>query len=101
MGRESGGNFFISDYGLRIINSGNSCIEWDLSLSHGTGVFENDLEQIVITILLSRKTELSWEKYTTSDLQPHELLWPETSQHDDVAEEEEEEEEEEEMEEED
>ena len=97
VGRESGANFFVSDYGLRIINAANSCVVWDISSTHGTGVFENGLEQVVITILLSRMTELSWarynEKYITGLLQPHELLWPETSPHGDIIYEEENEEE--------
>ena len=93
VGKESGGNFFISDYGLRVVNATNSCVEWNISLNHGTGILENGLEQIIITMLLSRTTERSWEKYEARYkkglLQPHELLWPETSTHDVVSEEEE------------
>jgi hypothetical protein len=85
IGKESGGNFFVADYGLRIINATNSCIGWDISLTHGTGVLENGLDQLTITSLLSRKTELSWasyeKKYKEGLLQPHELLWPEFSSH--------------------
>jgi hypothetical protein len=54
IGKESGGSFFVSDYGVRVVNATNSCVEWNISLNHGTGILENGLEQIIITMLLSR-----------------------------------------------
>ena len=53
VGRESGGNFFVADYGLRIINSTNSCVGWDASLAYGTSVLEDGLEQLTITLTAS------------------------------------------------
>jgi hypothetical protein len=50
VGRESGGNFFVADYGLRIINSTNSCVGWDASLAYGTSVPEDGLDQLIITL---------------------------------------------------
>jgi len=90
VGSNSGGNFFVADYGLRIINSTNSCVGWDVSLAHGTGVVEDGLDQVTITSLLSRKTEIAWDTYKTKCqqglLQPHQLLWPKTSIHDSLVE---------------
>jgi hypothetical protein len=75
---------------LRIINSTNSCVGWDVSLAHGTGVVEDGLDQVTITSLLSRKTEIAWDTYKTKCqqglLQPHQLLWPKTSIHDSLVE---------------
>jgi len=50
VGRESGGNFFVADYGLRIINSTNSCVGWDASLAYGTSLLEDGLDQLIITL---------------------------------------------------
>jgi len=35
-GMEFGANFFISDYDLRIVNSENVCVIWNISLLHST-----------------------------------------------------------------
>lgn len=76
----------MSDYGLRVINAANSCVTQDISLDHGTGILEHGLEQVIITMLLSKTTELSWkkynEKYKDGLIQPDELIWPESSAHD-------------------
>jgi hypothetical protein len=63
IGKEAGASFFISSYGIRIVNASNTCVAWNLNHLHGTGYYEKGLEHVGITILLSKFTETSWEKY--------------------------------------
>ena len=63
IGKESGASFFVVDYGLHIINDANTCVAWDIGLYHGTGVYENGVEHIGVTMLLSDRIQSSWETY--------------------------------------
>ena len=62
-GMEYGANFFISDYGLRIVNSENVCVIWNISLFHGTSWYYDGLEHIGIVFVLSPTTEIAWKDY--------------------------------------
>ena len=79
MGKESGASFFVSQYGLRIINASNTCVAWDVSKPHGTGWYEGGVKHIGIAILLSKATQSSWQKYkqkvNDGDLLGDSLLW--------------------------
>ena len=63
VGIESGGNFFIADYGLRIANSENVCVSWQVSMWHGTSWYYDGLRHIGLAFLLTRSTERAWAKY--------------------------------------
>jgi len=63
IGPESGASFFISDYGIRIINAANTCVIWNVSLWHGTGYYNNGLSHLGIALLLSQNLENVWKKY--------------------------------------
>jgi hypothetical protein len=79
VGIESGASFFISNYGLRIVNASNTCVVWNVSLWHGTGWYYNGLCHIGIAILLSKTTQTAWVKYQAKlerqELKDEELLW--------------------------
>jgi hypothetical protein len=60
---EYGANFFISDYGLRIVNLENVCVIWDISLWHGTSWYYDGLEHVGIAFVLSPTTESAWKDY--------------------------------------
>jgi hypothetical protein len=60
---EYGANFFISDYGLRIVNSENVSVIWNISLLHGTSWYYDDLEQLGVAFVLSPATEKAWKNY--------------------------------------
>jgi hypothetical protein len=62
-GMEYGANFFIADYGLRIINSENVCVIWNISLFHGTSWYYDGLEHVGIAFVLSPTTEKAWKDY--------------------------------------
>lgn len=62
-GMEYGANFFIAEYGLRIINSENVCVIWDISPNHGTSWYYDDLEHVGIAFVLSPTTQKVWEDY--------------------------------------
>ena len=62
IGKEAGASLFISSYGIRIVNASNTCVAWNLDDLHGTGYYEEGLD-VGVTILLSKFTETSWEKY--------------------------------------
>jgi hypothetical protein len=78
-GKESGASFFISQYGLRIVNASNTCVVWDVSDPHGTGWYAEGLKHVGIATLLSEGTEIEWEKYKEKirrgELQGGDLLW--------------------------
>jgi len=79
VGLESGASFFISDYGLRIVNASNTFVAWDISLWHGTGWYDTWLSHCGIATLLSRATEKSWKDYQAKvmqgELKNGDLLW--------------------------
>ena len=80
---ESGASFFMSDYGLRIINASNSCVIFDVSQWHGTGNYYNGVNHLTITLLLSKITQTTWKQYQEKVLQGElndgNLFWyPET-----------------------
>jgi len=58
-----GANFFIADYGLRIANSKNVCVIWNISLLHGTSWYYDRLEHVGIAFVLSPTTENAWKEY--------------------------------------
>jgi hypothetical protein len=60
---EYGANFFIPEYGLRIVNSANVCVIWDVSLPHGTSWYYDGLEQVGIAFVLSPSTQNAWQGY--------------------------------------
>jgi len=62
-GMEYGANFFISDYGLRIVNSENVCVIWNISMLHGTSWYYENLEHVGIAFVLSPTTEEAWKEY--------------------------------------
>jgi len=63
VGVEMGVNFFISDYGLRIINSENVCVAWDVSLWHGTSWYYNGLSHVGLAMVLSNHLDKEWAKF--------------------------------------
>jgi hypothetical protein len=79
IGKESGASFFISQYGLRIINASNTCVVWKVSDPHGTGRYASGLKHVGISTLLSEETEKTWEEYKEKirqgKLQGGDLLW--------------------------
>jgi hypothetical protein len=79
-GKESGASSFIAEYGVRVINAQNTVVIWDVSMNHGTGVYENGLEHVGVTILMSKEIQSSWEAYKTKvangEISSGELFWP-------------------------
>jgi hypothetical protein len=79
VGLESGASFFISNYALRIANASNTCVIWDISMWHGTAWYYNNASHIGISTLLSKATQVTWEKYKEmvlqGELQDGDLLW--------------------------
>jgi hypothetical protein len=79
VGSESGASFFISDYGLRIINASNTCVIWNVSMWHGTGWYYNNVSHVGISLLLSKATESAWKEYqekvTRGENLNEDLLW--------------------------
>ena len=51
-GFEAGASFFLSDYGIRIINSANGFTAWNITKPHGTGSYYYGLTQVGLSILL-------------------------------------------------
>ena len=66
IGKEASASFFISSYGLQIVNASNTCIAWILDNFHDTGYYEKGLEHVGIAILLSKYSKTSWKKYRTA-----------------------------------
>jgi hypothetical protein len=52
-------SFFITEYDVRVINAGNTDVIWNVSMNHGTGIYENSLEHAGVTILMSMEIERS------------------------------------------
>ena len=79
VGPESGASFFISDYGIRILNDSNTCVVWNVSHWHGTGWYDNKVSHVGIAMLLSRTTERVWNEYKrkilSGELSDGDLLW--------------------------
>jgi hypothetical protein len=79
IGPESGASFFISDYGIRIINAANTCVIWNVSLWHGTGYYNNNVSQVGIALLLSEAIQNAWQAYQKkvekNELREGDLLW--------------------------
>ena len=63
VGAESGASFFMSEYGLWIVNASNSCVIFDVSQWHGTGKYYNGVNHVTITMLLSKITQTTWKQY--------------------------------------
>lgn len=60
---EMGANFFIADYGLRITNSENVCVAWDVSLWHGTSWYYDGLSQVGLAMVLTHRLDKAWAKF--------------------------------------
>jgi hypothetical protein len=79
-GKESGASFFIAEYGVRVINAENTSVIWDVSMNHGTGVYENGLEHVGVAMLMSKEIESSCEAYkakvANSEIESGGLFWP-------------------------
>jgi hypothetical protein len=63
IGVEMGANFFISDYELRIINSENVCVVWDVSLWHGTSWYYGGLSHVGLAMVLGEQLDRVWAKF--------------------------------------
>jgi hypothetical protein len=63
IGIKSGANFFVADYGLRIANSENVCVAWNISMKHGTSWYYDDLSHAGLTFILGRDLESTWNRY--------------------------------------
>jgi hypothetical protein len=78
-GKERGGSFFVAQYGLRVLNDSNTCVLWNVSHFHGTGMYEDGLKQVGIFILLSKDTQTTWDQYKkkvmNQELDEDDLLW--------------------------
>jgi hypothetical protein len=79
IGPHSGASFFNATYGIRVVNSRNTCVGWDRTLLHGTGRYEGGLAHVGLAILLSSNTKRTWEKYQAhvrdGTMQEDDLLW--------------------------
>jgi hypothetical protein len=79
VGASSGASFYISSYGIRIINSSNSMTGWRVSDWHGTGWYYNNLSHVGLSLLLSRSIQTAWENYKSKlesgELAEGDLLW--------------------------
>lgn len=62
IGIESGANFFIADYGLRIVNSENVCVTWNIEMQHGTSWYHNELSHVGLAFILGRDLEKTWNR---------------------------------------
>jgi hypothetical protein len=60
VGIESGANFFVSDYGLRIVNSENVCVTWNISKKHGMSWYYDGLSHVELAFILGRDLENTW-----------------------------------------
>ena len=59
---ESGANFFVANYGLRIVNSENVCVVWNISMKHGTSWYYDDLSHTGLAFILGRDLERTWNR---------------------------------------
>lgn len=62
VGIESGANFFVADYGLRIVNSENVCVTWNISMKHGTSWYYDSLSHIGLAFILGKDLETTWNR---------------------------------------
>jgi hypothetical protein len=62
VGMKSGANFFIADYGLRIVNSENVCVTWNIAMEHGTSWYYDDLSHVGLAFILGRDLENTWNR---------------------------------------
>jgi len=89
IGMDSGASFYNATYGIRVVNASNTCVVWNRSNLHGTGKYEDRLEQIGIAILLSDTTKRCWEKYKvqvkSGELPKDSLLWEPGSEDEDQS----------------
>ena len=78
-GVEAGASFFLSAYGIRIINSKNGFCAWDITKPHGTGSYYHGLTQVGLSLLLGRSLATTWQKYIEAlkahEISENELLW--------------------------
>lgn len=79
VGAESGASFFISDYGLQILNSSNTFMAWKRSHWHGTGWSYNDLKQVSMVLQMSKMVQMELEEFVRKmqrgDIQKGEMPW--------------------------
>jgi hypothetical protein len=79
VGALSGASFFISSYGIRIINSSNSMTAWRMDDWHGTGCYYDNLSHVGLSLLLSKSIQTVWYKYLSKlqsgELGEGDLLW--------------------------
>ena len=60
VGMESGANFFVANYDLRIVNSENVCVVWNISMKHGTSWYYDDLSHAGLAFILGRDLKRTW-----------------------------------------
>jgi hypothetical protein len=79
VGAESGASFFISDYGLQILNSSNTFMAWKLSHWHGTGWSYNLLAQVGMVLRMSKMVQVELEEFVRKtkggEIQVGEMPW--------------------------
>jgi hypothetical protein len=49
---KSGANFLVANYGLRIVNSENVCVTWNIAMKHGTSWYYDGLSHIGLAFIL-------------------------------------------------
>jgi hypothetical protein len=62
VGEKSGANFFVADYGLKIVNSENVCVTWNISMKHGTSWYYDGLSHVGLAFILGRDLENTWNR---------------------------------------
>ena len=70
VGMESGANFFIADYGLRIVNSENVCVTWNISMNHGTSWYYDSLSHVGLAFILGKDLENTWHHHKQGEHGP-------------------------------
>jgi hypothetical protein len=80
LGEDEGGNFFISDYGIRIQGAKNTMVAWQTKMFHGTSLAKLDSigsdrgrGQVGLSIVSPSRLVGIWEKYMDEKIDESDL----------------------------
>ena len=62
VGSEGGGSFYLSKYGIRIINSSNMFVAGRIDEPHGAGVYHSNTHHVGISMLIGKDLSKQWRK---------------------------------------
>ena len=81
LGQDEGGNFFISDYGIRIQGAKNTMVAWQTKMFHGTSLArlesissDRGRGQVGLSIVSPSRLPNLWERYMGKKIDKQDLM---------------------------